>query len=405
MEESVAITEAVVPEQNEGLDFTGRRAPLFGLLLKNTLLTLITVGIYRFWAKTHLRRYFWNHLRLGDDHLEYLGTGGELFKGFLFALIILFPIGMFYGLVLQFIGSPDEALYQVVNASQFLVYFMLAQIAIFRLTRYRLSRTAWRGVRFGLDGKSLEYLKIALLWSLLTLLTLGVAYPWMRVALTRYKATHARFGEGSFGFELAPGAVKTLLLPWLSYLGCLLLAFALVSFGIFMIMTAEQTETPLDMEMLGLGGISVAILIFLSFVPYYWYRVREARLIVGALAFEQARFFSHIRFGMVALLGILTGLASIALLLFLVVSPLMGLSATDESQTAVAFGMAYLGLIGFIFLQNILVTLVLVYPLLRHFCQTFESTGLEPLKAVAQSSAPYPLHGEGLADGLDVGAF
>jgi uncharacterized membrane protein YjgN (DUF898 family) len=40
------------------IKFTGRRLPLIGLLLKNSLLTVMTIGIYRFWAKTRIRRYF-----------------------------------------------------------------------------------------------------------------------------------------------------------------------------------------------------------------------------------------------------------------------------------------------------------------------------------------------------------
>ena len=41
---------------------------LFGLLLKNALLTVITLGFYRFWAKTRLRRYFWSGVHINGDH-------------------------------------------------------------------------------------------------------------------------------------------------------------------------------------------------------------------------------------------------------------------------------------------------------------------------------------------------
>ena len=51
--------------------------PLLWLLLRNLLLTIITVGIYRFWAKTRVRQFFWRHTKLLGDRLEYLGTGGE----------------------------------------------------------------------------------------------------------------------------------------------------------------------------------------------------------------------------------------------------------------------------------------------------------------------------------------
>ena len=38
--------------------FFGRWGSLFGILMMNALLGLITLGIYRFWARTRLRQYF-----------------------------------------------------------------------------------------------------------------------------------------------------------------------------------------------------------------------------------------------------------------------------------------------------------------------------------------------------------
>ena len=46
------------------LAFDGRAGELVGMVLANLFLTIITLGIYRFWAKTRIRRYFWAHTRL-----------------------------------------------------------------------------------------------------------------------------------------------------------------------------------------------------------------------------------------------------------------------------------------------------------------------------------------------------
>ena len=62
--------------------FEGRQGPLAGLLLRNLLFSILTLGIYRFWGRTHVRRFVWRHTVLLDDALEYLGTGGELWRGF-----------------------------------------------------------------------------------------------------------------------------------------------------------------------------------------------------------------------------------------------------------------------------------------------------------------------------------
>ena len=62
------------------------RGGLFGLLVKNAFLTLVTLGIYRFWARAALRRYWWGSIVIAGDPLEYTGTGLELFIGFLMFL-------------------------------------------------------------------------------------------------------------------------------------------------------------------------------------------------------------------------------------------------------------------------------------------------------------------------------
>jgi len=76
--------------------FTGRRGPLFKLLLRVTLLTILTLGIYRFWGKVHIRRFFWHNIRLLGDPLEYTGTPMELFLGFLIVIAALIPLTMAY---------------------------------------------------------------------------------------------------------------------------------------------------------------------------------------------------------------------------------------------------------------------------------------------------------------------
>ena len=53
--------------------FDGRRKVLLGLLVKNYLLGILTLGIYRFWAKTAVRRYFWGHVSIAGERVEYTG--------------------------------------------------------------------------------------------------------------------------------------------------------------------------------------------------------------------------------------------------------------------------------------------------------------------------------------------
>src|ERR1044072_3836965 len=65
------------------LQYDGRIGALYWIFIKNLLLNIITLSIYRFWGKTNLRRYAWSHTTLQGQPFEYTGRGGELFVGFL----------------------------------------------------------------------------------------------------------------------------------------------------------------------------------------------------------------------------------------------------------------------------------------------------------------------------------
>src|SRR6056297_4326250 len=69
--------------------YAGERGPLFKLAVVTAMLTIVTLGIYRFWAKTRIRKYVWSSVSGGRDAFEYTGTGIEKFLGFLMAIVIL----------------------------------------------------------------------------------------------------------------------------------------------------------------------------------------------------------------------------------------------------------------------------------------------------------------------------
>ncbi|MEL7177381.1 MAG: DUF898 family protein, partial [Pseudomonadota bacterium] len=64
-----------------GTEFVGRKGPYFWLSLKTGVLTILTLGFYRFWMKTRLRRYMWSAIRPGGHPMEYLGTPLEKLLG------------------------------------------------------------------------------------------------------------------------------------------------------------------------------------------------------------------------------------------------------------------------------------------------------------------------------------
>ena len=69
--------------------YDGRLGELYAIYLRHLVLMLLTLGWSRFWGRTRIRRYLWNHFAILGDRFEYRGRGRELLIGFLLAVLML----------------------------------------------------------------------------------------------------------------------------------------------------------------------------------------------------------------------------------------------------------------------------------------------------------------------------
>jgi len=165
--------------------------------MRGAALELVTVGFYRFWLATDMRRHLWSHTLVDGDAAEYTGRAKELLIGFLIALAILVPVYLAYFLV----GLEAERIKAFASIPLVAFFYLFGQFAIYRARRYRLTRTVWRGVRFWMSGSGWIYALRASLWGLLMIVTLGLALPWRAAALERYKMRHSYYGDLQGSFE------------------------------------------------------------------------------------------------------------------------------------------------------------------------------------------------------------
>src|SRR6267142_1117486 len=177
--------------------FSGKRSEFFHLVKRGAGLEFVTLVFYRFWLLTDIRRHLWANTLVDGDAAEYTGRGKELLIGFLIALAILVPIYLGYFLI----GLEAEHYQAFASIPLIAFFYLFAQFAIYRARRYRLTRTVWRGVRFWMTGSGWSYAWRAGLWGLLTLFTLGIAAPWAKAALERYKMRHTAYGSLQGRFE------------------------------------------------------------------------------------------------------------------------------------------------------------------------------------------------------------
>src|SRR3954447_11261863 len=185
------------PAAASRMEFANARPQYRRLVMRGALLELVTVGFYRFWLATDMRRHLWSHTEVDGDGAEYTGRGKELLIGFLIAMAILVPVYLAYFIV----GLEAEQIQSFASLPLVAFLYVFGQFAIYRARRYRLTRTVWRGVRFWMSGSGWIYALKASLWGLLAIATLGLAMPWRTAALERYKMGHSYYGDLRGSFE------------------------------------------------------------------------------------------------------------------------------------------------------------------------------------------------------------
>lgn len=176
------------------LNYNGTGGDLFAIIVINWLLTIITLGIYYPWGKAKVLQYVYGSTTLNKDPFTFLGTGKEMFKGFIKAIGIFLVI---YALLLLFIYLEMPIVGILLFYIAFLVFIPLA---IHGSYRYRMSRTSWRGIRFGYRGNREEFVKLFFKNILFTILTLGIYGSWMVINIRTYILSNIKFGNLKFKY-------------------------------------------------------------------------------------------------------------------------------------------------------------------------------------------------------------
>ena len=57
--------------------FVGDKGAYWRLLMRGAALLAVTLGIYRFWFATDMRRFLWSNTEIAGETLEYTGTAAR----------------------------------------------------------------------------------------------------------------------------------------------------------------------------------------------------------------------------------------------------------------------------------------------------------------------------------------
>ncbi|HYG47113.1 MAG TPA: YjgN family protein [Allosphingosinicella sp.] len=354
------------PGRGRAFEFTGTWQEFLPIALTNLLLTVVTLGIYRFWAKARERQYFWSRTRLIDDQLEWTGTGKEMFLGFLMIMLgLILVIALIFLAAFLFTGN---AIAKVLSLLLFLaVYggmFYLTGVAVLRALRYRLSRTYWHGIRGGSNDGGWRYGWEYMWRTWVTAIALFIPLPWAQTRLWNARFNKMSFGQHRFHAE---ATAEGLFMRWLLVYAVIAGAMAIL----FLFAASMRGATPAEIEAAG-SSLLVIVLVFLAFyvvlplvaLSYfaaYYRRVSEATGIAGL----RFRFSARTKDWLLLFLGHV-GLVIVTL----------GIGALFIAYRNYSFAIRHLDLEGEI-----------------------------DVAALTQSSTRSPTDAEGLADAFDIGAI
>jgi uncharacterized membrane protein YjgN (DUF898 family) len=180
------------------MGFQGDGRTLLGITFTNLIKTIFTLGFYRFWAKTRVRQYLWGQTLFAGDRFSYHGTAKELLRGAIrFGMFFLLFAAVSVYTFLEF--GPEES--ELVGKLFTVIFMFWLPFLMLGAWRYRLSRTAWRGIRFSFRGQGRQTLTVYFKGYLAVPLTFGLYWPYFKMETEKFWRQNSWFGDVQMRFS------------------------------------------------------------------------------------------------------------------------------------------------------------------------------------------------------------
>ncbi len=243
--------------------FHGDTQAWFRVWIVNMALTLVTVGVYSAWAKVRHYRYFYSHTEIDGGRFDYHANPVAILIGRIIALVMFGS----YALASNY--------FPVVGLVILLIIFLLMPFLVVRSRAFNMRNTSYRGIRFNFNRDYGGALKVYWGGALITILSLGMAAPYVQVLKNRFAANNSSFGRSKFAFVGDVGEFYAI------YLIAIGLSFVALIGAVVGIMAIGAIVTSLDLpDDFALGAIGVLsavayILAYTALLVFIMVRVRN----------------------------------------------------------------------------------------------------------------------------------
>lgn len=263
--------------------FSGAAREYFGIWIVNTVLKILTFGVYSAWAKVRKRRWFYGNTRLDGQIFEYLADPKALFKGWLIGVGAL----MLYSAA----GKIDPLL----TAPAGIALFLAIPWVIVRSRIFNNRNSSHRNIRFGFRANYREAYTVYAWLPLLSLLSLGLLYPYTVYRQRKFHVEQSSFGSATLRFD-AMARDYYRVYAGASLWFVLILAIIGVA-ATLLLQGAPALKNHRDLYML-LGPMLVLLyigMLMLSVVFTVYLKVRLANLTWNSTCLGSGRFASSLR--------------------------------------------------------------------------------------------------------------
>lgn len=270
---------------SNSVDFRGNAKEFFRIWIVNTLLTIVTLGIYSAWAKVRTNRYFYGNTFLQDTSFGYHAKPIQILKG---RIIVAIGIGLYVLLAYQVPGTEGLMI---------LAFLLLTPWLIVKSLIFRMANTSYRNIRFGFNGTVGQSYIVGIKSFIYTVFTLGIAIFWADWARSSFVINGIQFGRSKFATNCTARNFFSIYIRMIGIsillFGIFGVIFALITGALegYMLEAFERTGTSKDQTMV--VGIGMAVLTMLVNLPIYLFlfsylEVRKFNLLASTTSVDGA---------------------------------------------------------------------------------------------------------------------